>query len=72
MRTFRDSDVVEQARGVIAARLEVDPETAGNILARVAKREGLSREELAADVIASCTRSRVSLRPRSVLERLRP
>ena len=72
MGTFRDSDVVAQARGVIAARLGVDPETAGNILARVAKREGLSRDELAADVIASCTSSPVTLPPRPLLERLRP
>jgi hypothetical protein len=47
--------VFEQARGVLAQRLEVDLETAGHILDRVARREGVSRTELAADVVASCT-----------------
>ena len=54
-------EVVEQARGVIAARLEVDPETAADILTRVAQREGLSRDQLAANVVASCTSLHVRL-----------
>jgi hypothetical protein len=43
-----------QASGVLASRLEVDTETAGQILDRVARREGLSRTELAATVVDSC------------------
>lgn len=61
MGIARESDVVEQACGVIAARLEVEPATAANILVRVAEREGLTEDELAADVLASCTRSDVNL-----------
>jgi hypothetical protein len=61
MDLVRNSDVIEQACGVISARLEVEPETAAKILIRVAKREGRPREELAADVLASCTRSDVWL-----------
>jgi len=55
----------EQASGVIAARLELDPETAGNILDRIAHREGVSRSQIAADVVASCTDSAVFL-PRAL------
>ena len=57
MNAFRE--VVEQAHGVIAARLEVDADTAADILLRVAQREGLSRDQLAANVVASCTSSHV-------------
>lgn len=46
-----DSDIVQQARGVIAARLDVDIETAALILDRVAHREKVGRDELAADVV---------------------
>lgn len=56
-----DSDIVQQARGVIAARLDVDIETAALILDRVAHREKVGRDELAADVVASCTNSVVGL-----------
>ena len=44
----------QRACGVLAHRLEVDAETAGQILDRVARREGLSRTELAASVVDSC------------------
>jgi hypothetical protein len=47
----------QQACGVLAHRLEVDTETAGQILDRVARREGLSRTELAASVVDSCTQA---------------
>jgi ANTAR domain-containing protein len=47
----------QQACGVLANRLEVDTETAGQILDRVARREGLSRTELAATVVNSCTQA---------------
>lgn len=47
--------IFRQACGVLAHRLEVDTETAGQILDRVARREGLSKIELAASVVDSCT-----------------
>jgi hypothetical protein len=47
--------VFEQARGVLAERLDVDPDTAAHILDRVAQREGISAVEIAANVVASCT-----------------
>jgi ANTAR domain-containing protein len=47
----------QQACGVLAHRLEVDTETAGQILDRVARREGVSRTELAANVVTSCTQA---------------
>jgi hypothetical protein len=47
----------QQACGVLGHRLEVDMETAGDILDRVARREGLSRTELAATVVNSCTQA---------------
>jgi hypothetical protein len=47
----------QQACGVLAHRLEVDTETAGGILDRVAHREGLSRTELAATIVNSCTQA---------------
>jgi hypothetical protein len=54
-RTLTEPEVLfEQACGVLAHRLEVDTETAGHILDRVACREGVTRAELAADIIASC------------------
>jgi len=57
-RSLADAEaLVEQACGVLASRLEVDPETAGHILDRVSQREGVSQAELAANVIASCTGS---------------
>jgi hypothetical protein len=57
-RIFTEPEAVfEQACGVIAHRLEVDTETAGHILERVARREGVTTSELAADVVASCTRA---------------
>lgn len=62
MDTARNSDLVEQAGGVIAARVEVELGTAANILARVAEREGRTKDELAADVLASCTRSDIDFR----------
>ena len=61
MEASQNSDIFEQARGVIAARLDVDPDTAAHILERVSQRERISRDELAADVLASCTDSRVAL-----------
>jgi hypothetical protein len=61
MDTSQESDLIEQARGVIAARLEVEPEAAAQILDRVAQREGLTTDELACDVLASCTHCDVSL-----------
>jgi hypothetical protein len=61
LENFRESDVVGQACGVIAARLEVEPETAATILARVAQREGLATDELAAEVLASCRAAHVRL-----------
>ena len=57
-RSPAETDVLfEQACGVLAHRLEVDTKTAGQILDRVARREGLSRTELAASVVDSCTRA---------------
>ena len=56
MDSFGEFDLVEQAYGVIAARLDVDPETAALILDRVAQRERVARKDLAADVVASCTK----------------
>ena len=61
MQTSSDPDVVGRACGLIAARLEVEPETAATILARVAQREGLSTDELAAEVVASYASSDASL-----------
>jgi ANTAR domain-containing protein len=60
MDTFRASDRVEQACAVIAARLDLDPETAAELLCGVAQRTGLSTDELAADVLASSMSSQVS------------
>jgi ANTAR domain-containing protein len=57
--------VFEQARGVIAARLDIDPDFAGRIIDRVARQEGVSRSQIAADIVASCTDSRVYL-PRTL------
>jgi hypothetical protein len=57
-RSLADPEALFQlACGVLADRLEVDPETAGQILDRVARREGLSRTELAATVVDSCTQA---------------
>lgn len=57
-RSLAESEaLVERACGVLANRLEVDPETAAHILDRVSRREGVSRAELAGNVIASCTES---------------
>lgn len=53
MDTFRASDRVDLACAVIAERLELDPETAAELLYGVAQRTGLSVDELAADVLAS-------------------
>jgi ANTAR domain-containing protein len=47
----------QQACGVLAERLEVDPQTAGQILGRVARREGITEDELAATVVSSCTQT---------------
>ena len=49
----------EQACGILACRLEIDRDAAGRILDRVSRREGVSRGELVANVIASCTGSTV-------------
>jgi hypothetical protein len=49
--------LIQQACGVLAHRLDIDTATAGQILDRVARREGLSRTELAATVIDSCTQA---------------
>ena len=65
MDTFRALDRVEQACAVIAARLDLDPETAAELLWGVAQRTGLSTDELAADVLASSMNSQVS-RPRDL------
>ena len=60
MDTFRASDRVDLACAVIAARLELDPETAAELLWGVAQRTGVSPDELAADVLASSLCSEVS------------
>ena len=65
MDTIRASDRVELACAVIAARLDLDRETAEDLLCGVAQRTGLSTDELAADVLASFTGSEVS-RPRDL------
>jgi len=57
--------VFAQACGVLAGRLDVDLETAGLMLERVARREGVSRNELASDVVASCADGSVYL-PRTL------
>jgi|1186.fasta_scaffold62380_1 hypothetical protein len=44
----------QQACGVLAHRLEVDTKTAGQILGRVARREGITETELAATIVKSC------------------
>jgi ANTAR domain len=61
MEAFGESDLVEQAHGVIAARLDVDPETAAQILHRVAVREKITKKDLAADVVSSCTSDGIRL-----------
>jgi hypothetical protein len=53
--------IFEQARGVVAVRLDIDPEAAGDMIDRVARREGVSRSEIAADIVASCTDNAVYL-----------
>jgi hypothetical protein len=57
--------VFAQACGVLAGRLAVDLGTAARMLERVAKRERLSPNELAADVVASCVDPNVYL-PRAL------
>jgi ANTAR domain len=61
MDPFRASDRVEQACGVIAARLDLDPETAAELLCGVALRTGRSTDELAAEVLALPKTSQVTL-----------
>jgi hypothetical protein len=59
-RSFTEAEALfEQACGILACRLEIDREAAGQILDRVSRREGVSRGELVANVIASCTGSAV-------------
>jgi hypothetical protein len=61
MDTFRVSHRVAQASGVIAARLDLDPDTASELLYGVAQRTGRSTDELAADVLALPKTSQVTL-----------
>jgi hypothetical protein len=58
-RSFIESEALEQACGILACRLEIDREAARQILDRVSRREGVSRAELVANVIASCAGSTV-------------
>jgi hypothetical protein len=66
MERIRQEALFDQACGVVADRLNVNVETAGHIIDHVARRQAVSRAEVAADVVASCTDSRVFL-PRELL-----